>query len=139
MSIMRRDFILASTAVFAAVLAVPAARAQGAGGGPPGGRDPKAMAERQLSELKTRLKLTAEQEPKVKAILEQAATRMRALREKHGVGRGQPPSDAARADLDAARKETKDALAKVLTPEQVTEYEKWQAERRGRSRGPGAG
>jgi hypothetical protein len=34
--------------------------------------------------------------------------------------------------MDAQRKEGKDALAKVLTPEQMTAYEKWQETRRPR-------
>ena len=118
-------------AAFAAALAVGPASAQPPEGRP-GGRDPKAMAERQLEQLKTRLKLTAEQEPKVLAALEQNATRMRELRDKHDVQRGQPPSEEARKEMESARKENKEALAKILTPEQMTEFEKWQEER-----GPG--
>jgi Spy/CpxP family protein refolding chaperone len=127
MRIDRRVFL--AGAALAAALAVSPASAQPPGGGP-GGRDPKAMAERQLEELKPLLKLTAEQEPKVRAALEQNATKMRELREKHGVQRGQPPSEEARKAMDEQRKENKEALAKVLTPEQVTAFEKWQESRR---------
>ena len=125
-------------AVLGAALAVSPALAQPPDrGGPPGGRDPKAMAERQLEELKPLLKLTSEQEPKVKTVLEQNATKMREVREKHGFTPGQPPSDEARKAMDDARKEGKEALAKVLTPEQMTEYEKWLETRRPRRGGDG--
>jgi Spy/CpxP family protein refolding chaperone len=120
-----RGALLLASAAFAAALAVTPASAQP----PDGPRDPKAMAERQLEQLKTRLKLTADQEPKVLAVLEQNATRMRELRDKHNVQRGQPPSEEARKAMESARKENKDALAKILTPDQMTEFEKWQAER----------
>jgi Spy/CpxP family protein refolding chaperone len=128
----RRPSFLAGAALGAALAVSPAALAQPAGGGPPGARDPKAMAERQLEELKPLLKLTAEQEPKVKAVLEQNATKMREVRDKHGWTPGQPPSEEARKAMDEARKQGKDALAKVLTPEQLAEYEKWQETRRRR-------
>jgi Spy/CpxP family protein refolding chaperone len=129
MRLTRRMLFVAGAAMGAA-LAVSPAFAQPPGG--PGGRDPKAMAERQLGELKTRLKLTAEQEPKVRTVLEQNATRMREVREKNNVERGQPPSEEARKAMEGVRKETRDALAKILTPEQLTEYDKWLEER-----GPG--
>ncbi|HEX6739669.1 MAG TPA: hypothetical protein VF310_15420 [Vicinamibacteria bacterium] len=130
-----RGLFLAGAALGAA-LAVSPASAQPPERGGPGGRDPKAMAERQLQELKPLLKLTAEQEPKVRTVLEQNATKMREVRDKHPWTAGQPPSDEARKAMDDARKEGKEALAKVLTPEQMTEYEKWQESRRSR-RGPG--
>jgi len=133
-----RTVLFLTSAALGAALVVSPASAQPPGG-PPGGRDPKAMAERQLEDLKPRLKLTPEQEPKVRTILEQNATRMREVREKHSVQRGQPPSEEARKEMEGVRKETKDALAKVLTPEQLAEYEKWLEERGPGRRRPPAG
>ncbi|MCX6599890.1 MAG: Spy/CpxP family protein refolding chaperone [Acidobacteria bacterium] len=112
--------------------------AQGPGG--PGGRggrmDPAQMVERQVTDMKDRLKLTDEQAAKVKPIIEAQMKQMAELREKYPRPEpGNPPSEEMMTAMQKMREETNTKIAAVLTPEQQTEFKKFSSERRGM--GPG--
>lgn len=97
------------------------------------------MLDRQMSVLKERLALTAEQEKKVRPILEESFKRMGEMREKFRPGEpGQGPSQEAMEEVGKIREETSSQLAKVLDEKQMKEYRKLDEERRGRF-GPGGG
>ena len=115
--------------------------AQGPGGpGGPGGRgrmDPAQMMERQLTDMKDRLKLTDEQAAKVKPIIETQMKEMAELREKYPRPEpGNPPSEEMMTAMQKLREDTNTKIAAVLTPEQQTEFKKFASERRGPG-GPG--
>ncbi|MDX1983412.1 MAG: hypothetical protein SFV51_24285 [Bryobacteraceae bacterium] len=100
--------------------------------------DPARMVERQVSEMKDRLKLTDDQTGKVKEILTGSMKKMAESREKYGrPQRGEGPSEEMMADMRKNREETDKKLGEVLSKEQMTEYGKMMSERRGRMGGPG--
>jgi Spy/CpxP family protein refolding chaperone len=125
---------LAIGTVLALALGV-SAFAQGPGGGR--GGDPKQMVERQITGMKERLNLTADQESKLRPILEDSATKMMAVREKYKPEPGQPPSKEMMDDMAKIRKETTEKIAGVLDADQMKKYEAMMAERRGGPGGPG--
>lgn len=92
------------------------------------GRRGGQMMERQIAGMKERLKLTDDQETKVKPILAESAKKMMELRQKGE--RGQPPSEEMQAAMKKNREETNQKLSEVLSKEQMTEYEKMMSERR---------
>ena len=102
----------------------------GQGGGPP---DPAMMAERQLTQMKDRLKLTDDQEKKIKPILLDSAKQQTKMREK--MTPGEPPSEEMRAEMTKSREAVNAKVTEVLTDDQKKEYEKMLSERRGM--GPG--
>jgi periplasmic protein CpxP/Spy len=101
------------------------------GGGPP---DPEAMAARQLSSMKERLKLTDEQEAKIKPILQESAKQMAESFKK--MTPGEPPSEEMRAEMQKSREAQAKKINALLTDDQKKEYKKMQSERRGPG-GPG--
>jgi len=115
-------------------LAAPCLAQQPGGPGPYG--DPKAMLDRQMSVLSERLGLTAEQQPKVRAILEDTLKKGREIREKYRPEPGQPPAPEAREEMTKVRTETRTKLSEVLSADQMKAYDKWEDERR-QQRGPG--
>lgn len=74
--------------------------------------------EARLKELTTRLNLTEEEKPKVKAILEEQEKKRAELR-----GAGALSPEERRAKAQAFAEETAKKLKEVLTPEQFTKYE----------------
>ena len=79
--------------------------------------------------LTTNLSLTAEQVPKVKAVLDEQRTKMGELR-------NETDQEARRTKGQALRAETTAKMKAILTPEQFTKYEKMGAGMRG-NRPPG--
>ncbi len=118
-------------------LVATTAFAQGPGG--PGGRgrmDPAQMMERQLTDMKDRLKLTDEQTAKVKPVLEAQMKQMAELREKYPRPEpGNPPSEEMMTAMQKMREETNTKIAAILTADQQEEFKKLSSERRGM--GPG--
>lgn len=109
--------------------------------GGPGG-DPKQMIERQVAEMKKRLKLTADQETKITSILTESAKKTVALRQKYGPsGEDQDRAREMMAEMRKIREDSRAEIGKVLTSEQMKEYDKLEQERRerfgGGKRGPG--
>lgn len=89
-------------------------------------------------EIRARLALTEEQTGEVRPMLRNHFEAQLALMEKHGL-EGSDQFDAGRfrslrRDLDANKAETAGELAAILTPEQLAEFDKVQAERQKRVR-----
>jgi Spy/CpxP family protein refolding chaperone len=91
--------------------------------------DPEKMADREVAAMKERLKLTDDQEKKVRPILVDSNKKQMEVRQKYNVQPGQRPSPEAMAAMKEARAETNKKLAEVLTKEQRQEYQKMMAER----------
>jgi periplasmic protein CpxP/Spy len=114
------------------------ALAQGPGGPGGGPRDPEAMAARQLTTMTERLKLTDEQQTKLKPILLENAKQMVEMFKKFTPG--EPPSEEMRAEMQKSRQAQNKKVDAVLTDTQKKEYQKMLSERRGpggQGRGPG--
>lgn len=95
-----------------------------------GKRDPQKMLDRQMSVLKDQLKLTPDQESKVRTILEDSGKKTHALMEKYGRPEpGKGPSEEQRAAMRGAREETNTQLSQVLSADQLEQFKKFQAER----------
>lgn len=118
--------VMAGLAVVCSVGVVMSQRPDGAQKGPMGGGQ---MVQRQLDEMKDRLKLTAEQEAKVKPILAESAKNMMAMREK--MEPGTPPTEEMMTAMRESREATAKKINDVLTTEQQAEYKKMMSERRG--------
>jgi Spy/CpxP family protein refolding chaperone len=86
--------------------------------------DPKEFAERQTSQMKESLKLTAEQLPKVEALNLQYAHKMKDAREEAGDDR-----ESMRETMMEMIREKDVELKKILTAEQWTILEKQRQER----------
>jgi Spy/CpxP family protein refolding chaperone len=99
-----------------------------------------------LEQIKTRLKLTPEQETQLKPILEENARKLRELRQAHlakNNGQPGPPDPETRKELEALRTANDATIAKILTPAQMEEWNKMRAEARQRAEqrmqaGPGS-
>ena len=102
---------MAALALFCSVGVVMSQRPDGARR-----MDPAQMVERQVTDMKERLKLTSDQEAKIKPIVEESMKTMMAMREN--------------------REDTAKKISAVLTEEQQAEYKKMMSERRGFG-GPG--
>ena len=88
--------------------------------------------ERQLEMLTKRLNLTSDQQPQVKAILEDESTQMQTLRNDTSLSQ-----DDRRSKMMSIRKSSQDKIRGVLTDEQKTKYDAMQEEMRNRMRGGG--
>lgn len=114
-----------------------AAMAQQKKGGAP---DPEKAADRQIAMMKERLKLTGDQEAKLKPIFVDSMKKQVEMRQKYGPPQpGQRPSKEAMAEMRQAREDTNKRLSEVLSKEQMDEYQKILAERRGPGGGFGGG
>lgn len=104
---------------------------------PPGGRmDPAQMVERQVTNMKDRLKLTDDQAAKIKPIIEESMKSTREIFEKYGPPQqGQGPSEEMRTAMQKSREETNKKIAAVLNDDQKKEFEKMMSERRGMGMG----
>jgi hypothetical protein len=103
-----------------------------------GNFDPDQMADRQVSSMKDRLKLTDEQVPKVKAIVVDSMKKQGELFQKYGrPQQGQPPSEEMRNEMQKVREESTKKMAEVLTKDQMDEYQKMMTEMRGKRGGQG--
>ena len=86
--------------------------------------DPAKMVDRQVSHMKTALKLDANQEVQVRTILEDRNKKMAALRTQFPrPEKGQKPSAEAMAAFKQLRADTHDQLAKVLNADQLTQFD----------------
>ena len=78
------------------------------------------------------LGLTAEQKPKVEAVMKDAAEKRKALRDDTAL-----TPEQRREKVKAIGEETKTKLKGILTAEQLTKFEELQKNRPGRPGGPG--
>lgn len=99
--------------------------AQGGGGGGRGMMNPQ----NQLTMLTDRLSLTADQQPKVLAILEDTQKKMMDIRNS-----GADPQDM-RPKMMALRQEQQEKIKGLLTDDQKTKYDAMMEQMRGRMRG----
>ena len=101
-----------------ALFAIPATAQDAAPSGPPpGGRMGPPNPERQLEMLTKRLNLTSDQQPQVKAILEDESTQMQTLRNDTSLSQ-----DDRRSKMMSIRKSSQDKIRGMLTDEQKTKY-----------------
>ena len=79
-------------------------------------------------EMVERLGLTPKQKDVAGPIIKAGIAERLAILEKHGIKKGQRPGllklRAVRSDLEASRARTKAQLANILSPAQMTEYQK---------------
>ena len=120
---------MAALALFCSVSVVMSQRPDG-----PQRRDPAQMVERQVVDMKERLKLTSDQEAKIKPIVEESMKKMMAMREE--MEPGTPPTEEMMTAMRENREETSKKINEILTEEQQAEYKKMMSERRGFG-GPG--
>lgn len=120
---------MAALALFCSVGVVMSQRPDGARR-----MDPAQMVERQVTDMKERLKLTSDQEAKIKPIVEESMKTMMAMREK--IEPGTPPTEEMMTAMRENREDTAKKISAVLTEEQQAEYKKMMSERRGFG-GPG--
>ena len=103
-------------------------------GGPHGQWRGGGGPERQLAMLTRRLNLTAEQQTGVKALLEQQATQVMALRTKTPSEQATPPTPEARAaehkQMDAIRDETDTKISALLNDDQKKTFSDMVAQRK---------
>lgn len=121
------------TLALATLLLAASAYAQQPPGPPPRGGPP-------VERLAQELGLTDAQKAEVKRIFEEERTRHEAERQQYASS-GQRPDPATMKTIMAQHDtELASALANVLTPDQLTKFKAWQAERRERMRhGPPPG
>lgn len=101
------------------------AAAPAAGGGARGGRAPMSVDDR-LAALTKDLTLTAEQQAKIKPILQDQADKIKALMADTTVAQAD-----RRTKMKAIRDAANTAIKAVLTPEQSTKFDTLQAQRGG--------
>jgi len=116
-------FLMASILSVGALLS-SLAGAQSRGRVPPGKN-----ADQILSDMKSRLNLTDEQEAKIRPIIEEQIKKRNALIEKYQ-GQGRQGRESLRSEMQALGKSTEDQLQPILTKEQMGNYQKMQEEER---------
>jgi periplasmic protein CpxP/Spy len=81
--------------------------------------------------MTTELSLTAEQKPKVKAVLEDTQKKMQAIMS------GDVPQDQRREKMQPIMEEQTKKMKEILTPEQQTKWQEQQRSRFGGGKGGG--
>lgn len=121
-------------ALCSAALSTAPMLAQGGPGGGGGGRGAQMTPQQQLDTMTQQLSLTADQQPKVLAILEDSQKKMADLR-----ASGADPADM-RPKMMAIRQDQQTKIKAVLTADQKTKYDAMLAAQQQRmGGGPGAG
>jgi Spy/CpxP family protein refolding chaperone len=119
--------LISTLALSAFVAVVPASRAADKEPAPRGER--QGNQQDRMARLVEELKLTKEQQDKLKPIFEEQAKKTRELREDTTVAR-----EDRREKMTKLREETNAKINKVLTTEQQEKYKKMQEQRRPRNR-----
>jgi hypothetical protein len=93
---------------------------------------PEDVRKNAMTELQTRLKLSQDQVSKINSIMDETRAKFHEVRERY------------HPEMDAIQKNQRDAVRAILSPEQLTEYEKLLKERderqkQDKGRGPGPG
>jgi Spy/CpxP family protein refolding chaperone len=93
---------------------------------------PEAVRKKRLADMQSRMKLSNEQFAKINSIYDETRAKFHEVRERY------------KPEMDALEKAQRDKVRAVLTPEQLTEYEKMLKEQEEREkqkggRGPGPG
>ena len=90
---------------------------------------PSKNADQIVSDMKSRLNLTDEQEAKIRPIIEEQIKKRNVLIEKYQ-GQGRQGRESLRGEMQALGKSTEDQLQPILTKEQLGDYQKMQEEER---------
>ena len=101
-------------------------------GGPGGRRGGMMNPEERLKRMTADLNLTADQQAKIKTLMDSEKTKMDALRDDTSV-----EGDAKREKAMGIRKDTNTQIRAVLTADQQAKFDKQQEEMRNRRRGDG--
>jgi protein CpxP len=102
------------------------------GGGPGGRRGGMMNPEERLKRMTADLNLTADQQAKIKTIMDSEKTKMDALRDDTSV-----EGDAKREKAMGIRKDSNTQIRAVLTADQQTKFDEQQEKMRNRRRGDG--
>lgn len=99
-------------------------------------RNPDEFRRQYMAEMKARLKLSADQETKLSAILDETRARFRATRDSIEP-QIQATRDGIEPDLQRIRDNQQKRIHAILNPEQQAEYDKIRAEREARMKKQG--
>jgi protein CpxP len=88
-----------------------------------GRRDSGAMVQQRLDKLTEDLKLTDDQKPKVKEVLEEQGKKMQEMRGDSSISR-----EDRQAKYQELRKDTEKKMKEILTPDQMEKFKKIQQE-----------
>ncbi|HEY6512272.1 MAG TPA: hypothetical protein VI032_09850 [Burkholderiaceae bacterium] len=91
-------------------------------------------AQQRLAQARQRLQLTPEQESKLRALLQDEAHKLRAIRDKYANDNSLQARGARSRELSALQEDFHTKLQGVLSPAQVDEWDKMAAERRAQAR-----
>ena len=76
-----------------------------------------------IEQARERLKLTPEQEPKVKALVRTEAEKLKAIDAKYGGNASREARINRAREMKASREDFRGSLSQVLTPEQMKEWD----------------
>jgi len=115
---MKKLSLVAALALGGLLVCSTIAMAQDAGGKKSG--KGRMSVEQRMEKLSTDLKLTDEQKPKVKAVLEESQKAMQGLRD--------VPQDERRTKMQSIMQDQNKKMKEILTPDQMEKYTKMQDE-----------
>ena len=125
---MSRQGVLAAVIACGLAAALPV-HAQSAGNA---ARSPE--VQQRIAEAKQRLKLTPEQEPKLRALLQEQAQKLRAIRDKYADDTTLHGRGARSREAHAVQEDFRARLQQLLSPGQLDEWDKMAAEARAQAR-----
>lgn len=95
---------------------------------------PSPEMQQRFAQAKARLQLTPEQEPKLRALLEEEGGKLRALQQKYGGDDSAQTRAAKRKEARTIQEDFRSKLQGLLTPQQLTEWDQMVHERRAEAR-----
>jgi len=116
-----------ATLIASGLAVAPSAHAQGTGA-----RSPE--TQQRIAEAKQRLKLTPEQELKLRALLQDEAQKLRAIRDKYADDQTLQGRGARSREINALQEDFRAKLQQLLSPGQLDEWDKMASERRAEAR-----
>jgi gas vesicle protein len=90
--------------------------------------------QQRIAQAKQRLQLTPEQETKLRALLQEEAQKLRAIRDKYANDTTLQGRGARSRELQAVQEDLRGKLQTVLSPAQLDEWDRMAAERRAQAR-----
>jgi hypothetical protein len=95
---------------------------------------PSPEMQQRIAQAKARLQLTPEQEPQLRALLEEEGGKLRALQQKYVGDDSAQAHSAKRQEARAIQQDFRGKLQAVLTPQQLSEWDQMARERRAEMR-----
>ena len=120
---------LLATALACGLAIAPAGHAQGAGNA---ARSPE--IQQRIADAKQRLKLTPQQETQLRALLQEQARKLRAIRDKYADDTTLQGRGARSREGQAVQEDFRARLQQLLSPGQLDEWDKMAAEARAQAR-----